>query len=133
MTVPTTSTTGPAEQVRLLIADTNPGQQYLTDTDVQGFLDLNDGDVRLAAADALEAIATSEALIGKVITTQDLQTDAAKLADTLLKRAAMLRARAREIADQATGDDWAALVVGGIPADPYGRAPELTNHTLSGM
>ena len=133
MTVPTTSTTGPAEQVRLLIADVNPGQQYLTDANVQGFLDLNDGDVRLAAADALEAIATSEALIGKVITTQDLQTDAAKLADTLLKRAAMLRARAREIADQATGDDWAALVVGGIPADPYGRAPELTDRTLSGM
>lgn len=44
--------------------------------------------IKRAAANALTAIATSEALISKVIKTEDLQTDGAKLANALLLAAA---------------------------------------------
>src|SRR5690625_2724149 len=61
------------------------------DTQLEGLLELNNGRVRLAAADAVEAIAFSEALISKVITTEDLQTDGAKVATAMLAKARQLR------------------------------------------
>lgn len=82
-------------QVRLLTADVGTGEnQVLTDLQVGGYLDLNDGNVRRAAADVLDAIAISEALVSKVIRTQDLATDGSKVAATLQARAAQLRAQA---------------------------------------
>ena len=81
------------DQVRLLIADVGT-EQILTDGQVGGFLDLNDANVRRAAADALDAIAISEALVSKVIRTQDLATDGSKVAATLQARAAQLRLQA---------------------------------------
>jgi hypothetical protein len=50
--------------------------------------------IRRAAADAVDALATSEALISKVIKTEDLQTDGAKLANALIQRAIQLRRQA---------------------------------------
>lgn len=52
--------------------------------------------VRSAAADAVEAIAVSEALISKVVKTEDLQTDGAKVANALINRAALLRRQAKQ-------------------------------------
>ena len=82
----------PTQAVRLLLADVG-STQYLTDGQIDGYLQLNDGRVRRAAADALDAIAVSEVLVSKVIRTQDLQTDGAKVADALRARAAQLRAQ----------------------------------------
>lgn len=62
--------------------------------------------VRSAAADAVEAIAVSEALISKVVKTEDLQTDGAKVANALINRAALLRRQAKteeEALDAETG------------------------------
>ncbi|MCH8613467.1 hypothetical protein [Arsenicicoccus dermatophilus] len=133
MTVPAVEPPSLERQVRLLIADTSV-QQYLTSQDVADFLALNGGNVRLAAADACEAIATSEALVGKKITTQDLATDGTAVADALMKRAALLRRQAKDKTDEDAGDDWACVVVGGISDDPYGRRPELTEWpTVTGM
>lgn len=82
-------------QVRLLIADVGTGdRQILTDEQVGGYLELNALNVRRAAADALDAIAVSEALVSKVIRTQDLATDGTKVAATLQARAVQLRAQA---------------------------------------
>lgn len=127
--------------VRLLIADTDPTRQILTDTDIVGYLtlagaaptghldaagapivDATTAQVRYAAADALDAIATSEALVLKVIRTQDLQTDGAKLADTLMKRAAALRVAAKQAEDDAVEE--AATAAGGfgvVAFEPYPR------------
>jgi len=77
--------------VRLLIADTNPSNRLFRVDQVQDFLDLEGSSVKLAAATALETIARSEVLISKVITTQDLATDGAKVGAELRASAAELR------------------------------------------
>lgn len=106
------------DTLRLLLADVDPDRQTLTDSHLTGFLKLQgiaqpqaeDGEpwqIRYAAADALDAIATSEALVGKVIRSQDLTTDGTKVAAELRAQAANHRARgdeAREAAADATGD-----------------------------
>jgi len=94
-------------QVRLLISDVDEDNELLNDAQLTGYLarygtEANGpvvprGPVSRAAADALDAIATSEALVSKVIRTGDgVNTDGAKLADALRKHAASLRARAKE-------------------------------------
>jgi len=79
------------DRVRLLITDTNAEKQIFRNEEIDEFLAMNGDDVRMAAAEALETIATSEALTLKVIKLLDLSTDGAKLADTLMKRAEKLR------------------------------------------
>jgi hypothetical protein len=100
MTIDYTTAAG---QVRLLISDTG-ATPILADDQVAGFLArwaLTPTDpatkragIGRAAADALDAIATSEALISKVIKTQDLATNGAQTAAALRAQAATLRARA---------------------------------------
>lgn len=116
-------------QVRLLIADLG-GDPTFTDEQLAGFLALNGAtdsaatpaQVRRAAADALDAIATSEALVSKVIRTQDLTTDGAKLADALRKQAATLRAQA----DAEDADDEGGFL-DAAEFHPYPAVgPELT-------
>ena len=78
-------------QVRLLIYDTNPAAHVYEDEDINTFLELEGNRVRLAAALALETMASNEAFTQKVIKLLDLSTDGAKTSDALLKRAAELR------------------------------------------
>jgi len=109
--------TTPAGQLRLLIADTDEANPVLDDPSVNGFLALNRGVVRRAAADALDAIASSEALISKVIKTADLSTDGAKVADSLRAHADRLRAQSED------EDDFAFDIVDYDPnAGGYRRA-----------
>lgn len=113
MSDPTPEPPAPAPDVaavRLLLADVGD-DQYLTDPQVQGFLDLNDGHVRRAAADALDAIATSETLVSKVIRSQDLQTDGAKVADSLRKHADRLR-QVADAADALDADIFDVVTIG---------------------
>jgi len=93
----------PIKHVRVLIADmaTPPlidDQTLQTYLEMQGWEDGARWAVYRAAADALEAIAVSEVLVSKVIRTQDLSTDGAKVAEALRKLAAGLR-------DQADNED----------------------------
>jgi len=86
-------------QVRVLIPDleevdwddSGTSSYLFEDPQLEALLDLNDGRVRLAAADAVEAVAFSEALISKVIKTEDLETDGAKVASAMLAKARQLR------------------------------------------
>lgn len=103
--------TSPVGKVRLLISDVDENNLVLTDDMINGYLDMHSGEgrVRRAAADALDAIATSEALISKVIRTQDVSTDGAKVADALRKQAATLRAQA-DAEDDAASDSFAEVL-----------------------
>jgi hypothetical protein len=95
-------------QVRLLIPDTeqleNPADPdaeaayIFDDHQIQAFLVLYANSVKRAAAQAKLVLATSETLISKVIRTDDLQTDGAKLG-------AELRAQAKDLRDQASEEE----------------------------
>jgi hypothetical protein len=85
-------------------------------------------DVRLAAAQALDTIATNEALVQKVLRTQDLQTDGAKLSAELRARAAGLRAQVAAGATDGEDPGDGVAIVGGIGC---ARWPELTDRPLS--
>lgn len=89
----------PASQVRLIIGDTNLDDPDFDDDQIRGFLSIASDSVLRAAADALDAIATDEALLSKKITTQDRAADGPAVADALRKHAAVLRARAKEEED----------------------------------
>ena len=97
----------PVGQIRLLIADVDTGDnQIFTDEQLEGYLGITDHSVKRAAADALDAIATSEALISKVITTQDRSSDGRAVADALRKHADALRKRAQEEEDVENGEPF---------------------------
>lgn len=111
----------PAGQVRLLITDTSDDLdvQLFTDDEIDAFLLMEGSNVFRGAALALETVAVDQALVLKVIRTLDVQTDGAKVAESLLKRAVMLRARADDDADTAE-DDFAVAEF----ADPVFGARE---------
>lgn len=114
MTTPLINYEQPLGQVRLLIPDVAPVTQgrlpdsvpvlIFTDEQIESFLAMNGGNVKRAAADAIDTVATDEALLSKVIKTEDLQTDGAKLLEALRKRAAALRSSADE--DDARDHDF---------------------------
>lgn len=85
-------------QVRLLIPDTEQigdTPAYLfSDPQIQAFLAMYSNSVKRAAAQAKLVLATSEALINKVIRTYDYQTDGAKLGAELRAQAQALREEA---------------------------------------
>jgi hypothetical protein len=95
-------------QVRLLVPDVeqldnldnaSTAAEYLfSDTQIQALLSLYSDNVKRAAAQAKLILATSEALINKVIRTTDYTTDGAKLG-------AELRAQAKALQDEANADD----------------------------
>jgi hypothetical protein len=95
-------------QVRLLIpdvdqlenpADSTADAEYIFDDhQIQAFLSMSNNSIKRAAAEAKMVLAASETLISKVIRTDDLQTDGAKLG-------AELRAQARELRAQAVEEE----------------------------
>ncbi len=118
----------PRGQVRLLISDVDETRLVLDDEMINGYLAMHAGSataVRRAAADALDAIATSQTLVSKVIRTQDLTTDGPKVADALRKQAQALRAQADD-ADDRADDDLHGGFAGAVEFSPYprGRAVE---------
>jgi hypothetical protein len=100
-------------KVRLLIPDTDEDNLLLTDDKITAFLGMETG-VKRAAALALETIASNEALVGKVIKTQDLSTDGTRVSAELRARAAQLRRQADDD-DTDTGADGAGLPVWSMP------------------
>ena len=109
-------------QIRLLIpdveqlenlADPTADAAYLFDDhQVQAFATLYGNNVKRAAAQAKLVLATSEALINKVIRTYDLQTDGAKLG-------AELRAQAKQLQDEADKDDLVESYESSFTVVPY--------------
>lgn len=81
-------------RVRLLLNDTDPANQVFSDPELQAFLDLEGGNVKRAAAQAIDTNADNEVLASKVITTRDGTVNGAAVATALHARAAVLRAQA---------------------------------------
>ena len=107
-----------AGYVRLLISDVgHRGQWLFDDEEIDAFLAREGGPLR-AAAQALDTIADNEALTSKAITTQDLQTDGPKVADSLRKRAAALRQRAADAGEGDTGEAGFEVVYPGATCGP---------------
>lgn len=104
--------TTPVGQVRSLIPDikryTDPEDALAVpayafeDDQIEAFLALNSNKVKLAAAQAIDALAINEAYISKKIRTEDLSTDGPAVADAMRKGADALRRQQRD-EDQALG------------------------------
>jgi len=92
-------------------SDEGTAQYLFSDAHLSGLYAISSGNdpARLyrAAASALRALAVSEGLIQKVIRTEDLQTDGAKLASALLSGAKALEDRA----DMAEEEEDAMIIV----------------------
>ena len=111
-------------RVRLLIPDIEersdprdlrqPPSLLFTDEQIQAFLDINDGNIKRAAADAKNTIATVQALLLKVLSTDDKSTDGAKLG-------AELRAQAKRLTDEADADDKRGIGFDIAPWTPQPR------------
>lgn len=100
-------TLDPAEPVgmlRLLTTDVDEAFPILTDAQYLAFLGLEGNVIKKGAAAALEAIATSETLRTKKITTQDLSIDGPAVAEDLRKRAKLLRDQVRSDITDARDD-----------------------------
>lgn len=120
-----------AEQIaalRLLCNDQDAGTPVFSDSDYDAFLTLEGSNLKRAAAQALDTIADDEALTSKVIRDHDLTTDGAKVADSLRKRAAALRAQAdRDERDEDEADEAAGFFAV-VPVYRHPNHPELTEH-----
>ena len=79
-------------KVRLLCTDTLESNAIFQDAEIDAFLAMNTG-VRLAAAAALEVIASNEVLVLKKIINLDLETDGPAVARELREQAKQLRAQ----------------------------------------
>jgi hypothetical protein len=114
-------------KIRLLIPDRTTATAFFTDEELTAMLSL-EGDVRRAAALALETMASDEAYVQKVIKVLDLQTNGAATAKELRERAAALRAQAAE-AELASdpGFDVAEMVV-----DDFSYRQRLANEIERG-
>lgn len=119
----TYDTTSDRGRVRMVITDRDEANPIFQDDEIDAFLDMNDDSIRLAAASALETIATDQALVLKVIVTLDLETDGAKVADSLMKRAASLRAQEESVG----AFDIASMVV-----NDFSEREQIYNEILRG-
>lgn len=106
----------PVGQLRLLISDsqlrkdpgdpTLPAEYYFSDGFLSGFISMNDGNLKLAAADALLALATNESMVSKKIRKENLQTDGPAVTNALRLVAQDYRVQGkadRELLDAADG------------------------------
>lgn len=119
--------TTPTGQVRLLIADLS-SPPLMEDDVLAGYLSMHgytgEADsierpgIWRAAADALDALATSEVLVSKKIRTQDLSTDGPAVAAELRKQAAALRYKADQA--DAAADSFFEIIPFCGPRGPEG-------------
>lgn len=102
-------------QIRLLATDLDEVEPLFEDAQITAFLALEGGNVKRAAALALETIGVSEVLISKKIRTSDgLTTDGPAVAKELRERAKTLRQQADD--EVGSVDDFGLEIV---DFDPY--------------
>lgn len=99
----------PAGEVRLYIPDRDEDAAMFDDVEIDVFLAQNGGDTLLAAASALETVASSNAMVLKVMTVLGTTTDGAKVSDSLLRRAAVLRQTAAKRDEAAGADEYVGV------------------------
>lgn len=110
--------------IRALIPDTEAvfdGDTMFTDTEIGYYYLAGSGNMLRAAGLACMAIGSSEAIISKIIRTQDLQTNGATLQDSFTNKAKVLFARADKEDDLADSSYFQIIDFGWA-----GDRPELT-------
>lgn len=93
------ASTAPSDLVRLLITDTDDDAEIFTDDQIDQFLYVGSSgtgsygiaEIRLAAAYALDVIASSQVLTLKVGKAFDMQIDGSKVSSEIRNHAALLR------------------------------------------
>lgn len=103
--------TSPLGQVRLLSTDIDEQNPVLEDDALLGLLALEQDNVRLAAAQALDIVASSETLVLKKLQTLDVTTDGPAVAVSLRNHAATLRKQVSDGFDGGGDFDVADMVV----------------------
>ena len=84
-------------QVRVIIGDTAEGTAIFDDASIDAFLALaEDGEVKLAAASALDTMASNQALLLKKVKVGEISTDGPAVAKALREHAQSLRTEVRE-------------------------------------
>ena len=83
-------------KVRMQIGDRNQDEYIFSDAEIQSFLDMNEDSILYAVADALETIATNDAMLKKRIRLNDLSDDRAAIAAELR----LLARQKRELAER---------------------------------
>lgn len=102
--------------VRLIISDTGTGDdQVFADGDILAFLALEGDNVKLAAATALDAMASNEVLVSKRIRTLDLQTDGPAVSKELRAHATALRKQYADALDSDEGGAFEMTTLMGTP------------------
>lgn len=112
-------------KVRLYIPDRIEASAVFNDDEIDAFLGVYSGEpgaIYLAAADALEVIATDEALVLKVINSNGISTNGASLANSLLQRSARLREKGEAILD----DDFCGFDIAENADNPAQASEFLT-------
>lgn len=110
----------PLGQLRALLSQTKqyvdplnptaPADYLISDGQLQAYIAINRDGLFGAAADALLALATNEALISKKIRTEDLQTDGPAVAGELRRMAEVFRARQKDEYELADYEDAFEIV-----------------------
>lgn len=110
--------------VRLLIPDTNPEGVLFQDAELDAFLALENGDVRYAAAAALEAIARNQSLLLRSINMLDIQVNPQAQSAELYEGAKRLRC---------LSDEDAAFDIAEVITSPEMWRRRLWNQRLRGI
>lgn len=114
-------------KIRLIISDKDEQHVIFQDEELQAYLDMT-GDVRRAAADALESMASNQAMVLKVIRTLNLSTDGAATARALREHAKNLR----EQADAADAGDGGLFEIAEFAGDVFTQRERVWNQMLRG-
>ena len=110
------------DRMRMLITDVDMSAALFQDEELDDIL-LLEGDLWLAAALALDTIASSETLVLKRITVLDLTTDGPAVAKSLREHADRLRARSASLVET---DDYDGLFdYGEQVVDPFSQRERL--------
>lgn len=123
--------TSPTGQVRLLLSDVDESNEVFSDAEIGAFLAIENGSVKRAAAQAIDTQATNEALAVKVLKDHQVETDGAKLADSMRKHADSLRAQAKF--DEENGDAGYFFDVVDVIGCESPVPPELTAWPYGGF
>jgi len=120
--------TTPAGQVRLLAVDEDEANSAFSDADIGAFLALNNSNVRLAAAQALDTLASRAALIQGRTRFAGIQLDGQVVAEALAGLAGELR---RQVHEGEDGSDGALISVAEMVLDQFSYREKLINEMLS--
>jgi hypothetical protein len=122
----TTDPTTALGRIRLLISDVDVSAPMFNDLEITAFYTMSASNVRLGAAEALDTMASNEAMVSKVIRTLDLSVDGTKVGAELRARAATLRATA---ADYDSDGNLFGMAVVDFRPERWLLGPELAEPT----